>query len=81
VEEAIRIKERLPGSKVIVVSLGPEDADSQIRTCLAMGADDAVHVVDPDFQRFDGEWRPPPLLAAVDQGPPPRSGPLRQAGS
>jgi len=64
VEEAIRIKERLPGSKVIVVSLGPEDATKSIRTCLAMGADDAVHVVDPDFQRFDGVATAA-LLAAV----------------
>jgi electron transfer flavoprotein beta subunit len=67
VEEAIRIKERLPGSKVVVVSIGPEDATKSIRTCLAMGADDAVHVVDPDFQRFDGVATAA-MLAAVIKG-------------
>jgi electron transfer flavoprotein beta subunit len=69
VEEAIRIKERLPGSKVVVVSIGPEDATKSIRTCLAMGADDALHIVDSDFQRFDGVATAAMLAAALKDIP------------
>src|SRR5262249_61604006 len=36
---------RLPGGEIVVVSLGPTDAAKEIRTCLAMGADRAIHVV------------------------------------
>jgi electron transfer flavoprotein beta subunit len=69
VEEAIRIKERTPGSKVVVVSIGPEDATKSIRTCLAMGADDAVHILDTDFQRFDGVATAALLAAALKDIP------------
>src|SRR3977135_2642690 len=51
IETALRLLEngaentRLPGTEIIVVSLGPDDAAKEIRTCLAMGADRAIHVV------------------------------------
>ncbi|HHT9126794.1 MAG TPA: electron transfer flavoprotein subunit beta/FixA family protein [Candidatus Brocadiia bacterium] len=52
VEEALRIKESLPaisgaglgGGKVTIISMGPDRATEAIRSCLAMGADDAVHI-------------------------------------
>jgi electron transfer flavoprotein beta subunit len=44
VEEALKLKEKLPGSTVTAVCLGPERAQSALRTALAMGADAAVHV-------------------------------------
>ncbi|HEY0194497.1 MAG TPA: electron transfer flavoprotein subunit beta/FixA family protein, partial [Kofleriaceae bacterium] len=50
VETALRLVEngadntRQAGSEIIVVSLGPADAAKEIRTCLAMGADRAIHV-------------------------------------
>ena len=69
VEEAIRIKERLAGSKVVVVCIGPEDATKSLRTCLAMGADDAVHVVDNDYQRYDGITTARMLAAAIKDIP------------
>ncbi len=48
VEEGLQIKERIGGdSKVTVVCMGPEEATEMIRTALAMGADDAVHICDP----------------------------------
>jgi electron transfer flavoprotein beta subunit len=48
IEEGLQIKERIGGdSKVTVVCLGPEEATEMIRTALAMGADDAVHICDP----------------------------------
>jgi electron transfer flavoprotein beta subunit len=40
-EEALRIKERNLASEVIVVSIGPSEAQQQLRTALAMGADRA----------------------------------------
>jgi electron transfer flavoprotein beta subunit len=41
-EEALRIKERGEAAEVVAVSLGPDDAQQQLRTALAMGADRAV---------------------------------------
>ena len=41
-EEALRIKERGDASEVVVVSIGPSDAQQQLRTGLAMGADRAI---------------------------------------
>jgi len=43
-EEALRIKERGDASEVVAVSLGAEDAQQQLRTALAMGADRAILV-------------------------------------
>jgi electron transfer flavoprotein beta subunit len=43
-EEALRMKERGAAEEVIAVSIGPADAQQQLRTALAMGADRAVHV-------------------------------------
>ena len=55
VETALRLLEngesntRAAGSgEIIVVSIGPDDAAKEIRTCLAMGADRAIHVVASD---------------------------------
>ena len=44
VEEAIRLKEAGAASEVIVVSVGPEDASTQLRYAMAMGADSAILV-------------------------------------
>jgi electron transfer flavoprotein beta subunit len=51
-EEALRIKERGEASEVIVISIGPAEAQQQLRTGLAMGADRAIlvktdEVIDP----------------------------------
>jgi electron transfer flavoprotein beta subunit len=43
-EEALRIKERGLAHEVVAVSIGPADAQQQLRTALAMGADRAIHV-------------------------------------
>jgi electron transfer flavoprotein beta subunit len=43
-EEALRIKERGEASEVIVISMGPAEAQQQLRTGLAMGADRAILV-------------------------------------
>jgi electron transfer flavoprotein beta subunit len=43
-EEALRIKERGQADEVLVVSVGAADAQQQLRTALAMGADRAILV-------------------------------------
>ena len=43
-EEALRIKERGGAEEVVVATVGPADCQQQLRTCLAMGADRALHV-------------------------------------
>ncbi len=55
-EEALRIKERGEASEVIVVSMGSAEAQQQLRTGLAMGADRAVLVTT--------DTAPDPLTAA-----------------
>ena len=44
VEEAVRLKEAGKASEIIVVSIGPEKAQEQIRTCMAIGADRGILV-------------------------------------
>jgi len=55
-EEALRIKERGEAGEVIVVSIGSAEAQQQLRTGLAMGADRAILV--------NAESAPDPLTAA-----------------
>ncbi len=45
VEEALAIREKHGGS-VTVLTLGPARAEEALRWCLAMGADEAIHVVE-----------------------------------
>ncbi len=52
-EEAVRIKEADPESTVTVLTLGPEKFKDTLRTGLAMGADEAVHLADPAFEGLD----------------------------
>lgn len=44
VEEAVRLKEAGKATEVVVVSMGPQNAQEQLRTALAMGADRAILV-------------------------------------
>jgi len=46
VEEAVRLSERFGGS-VTVVSLGPPEAEEQLRSCLALGASSGVLLETP----------------------------------
>ncbi len=48
IEEALRIKEKVTGSEVVLVSIGGKVVQEQLRTGLAMGADRAVLVVTDD---------------------------------
>jgi len=49
VEEALRIKEKIAGSEVVLVSIGDKVVQEQLRTGLAMGADRAILVLADDL--------------------------------
>lgn len=49
VEEAIRLREKGTASEIIVVSIGPAQAQETIRTALAMGADRGILVQTDDL--------------------------------
>jgi electron transfer flavoprotein beta subunit len=61
VEEAVRLKEAGKATEVVVVSMGPAQAQETIRTALAMGADRAIHVL------ADGPLDPFITAAAVQK--------------
>ncbi len=55
VEEALKLKEKVAGSSVTVITLGPPRAESALRSGLAMGAQHAVHIETgstPDHKRI-----------------------------
>lgn len=52
VEAAVRLKEK-HGGKVTVITMGPPQADSALRDCLAIGADEAVLLSDRAFAGAD----------------------------
>ncbi|MCF7796607.1 MAG: electron transfer flavoprotein subunit beta/FixA family protein [Lentisphaeria bacterium] len=54
VEEALKLNEADGDGEVIVVSVGPEAAQSSIRTALAMGADRAVLLTAEESALMDG---------------------------
>ena len=47
-EEAVRIKEK-SGGEVILLSIGPSDAQTEIRSGLALGADRAIQIGHDDY--------------------------------
>jgi electron transfer flavoprotein beta subunit len=58
VEEAVRIVEA-QGGEVVVLTLGPPEAEEQLRDCLATGANRAI------LLRADEEWDPQATAAAI----------------
>lgn len=53
VEEALRIKEKSGGGTVTVVTLGPGDAQKELRNELARGADKAILIKDDQLEARD----------------------------
>ena len=54
-EAALRIRDRLGAAvKTTAVTLGPESARTALKQALALGADDAVHLIDTAFDGADG---------------------------
>jgi electron transfer flavoprotein beta subunit len=52
-EVALQYADRVPGTEIAVVSMGPESAQSSLRRALAIGADMAVQVVDDELLGAD----------------------------
>jgi electron transfer flavoprotein beta subunit len=44
VEEALRLRDKAGGGEVVVATVGPKEAQQQLRTALAMGADRAIWI-------------------------------------
>jgi len=69
VEEAIRIKEKIPDTGVTLLTVGPEDCRKVLQTGLAMGADGAAHLLDPAFDELDHDGTARVLAAAIGSMP------------
>lgn len=52
-EQALRIKDNDPETKIVVISMGPGQAEDMLRDCLAVGADKAYLVTDRKFGGSD----------------------------
>jgi electron transfer flavoprotein beta subunit len=53
IEEGVRLKEKIPGSIVTVITMGPPQAESALREAVSRGADNAVLVCDRAFGGAD----------------------------
>jgi electron transfer flavoprotein beta subunit len=69
-EEGLRIKEKRGQGEVVVVSLGPDRVKEALRSCLAMGADRAVHLNDPGWEQADTLMTARALAAVIKQEAP-----------
>jgi len=65
-EEALRLKEK-HGGEVIVISMGGEEAARVLRSGLAMGADRAIHLLDPKFKGADEFAAAEALAKAIEK--------------
>jgi|TARA_B110000208_G_scaffold103489_1_gene128694 electron transfer flavoprotein beta subunit len=63
VEEAVRMKEAGVATEVVVVSVGPKQAQETLRTALAMGADRGIHLTTD--MRADQELQPLAVAKAL----------------
>jgi electron transfer flavoprotein beta subunit len=68
VEEAIRQKEKMNAGAVTIVSLGPDRTIESIRTALAMGADNAIHINDGGYYDKADPFATAAVLAAAIKG-------------
>ncbi len=66
-EEALKTREASGGGEVIVFTVGPARASAALRTCLAMGADRAVHLKDEAFDGADSLGIATILAAAIKE--------------
>src|SRR5205085_750729 len=79
VEEAVRIVEA-GGGEVVVLTLGPAEAEEQLRDCMAIGADRGI-LLKTDGTEWDAQE---PAALSVGAGPPSRkvqAGGGRRAGA
>lgn len=65
IEEAVRLKERVPGSTAVAVTVGPDAAAEVLREAIARGVDAGAHVGGPEFEGGDGYATALALSAAI----------------
>ncbi|MFH1664953.1 MAG: electron transfer flavoprotein subunit beta, partial [Candidatus Omnitrophota bacterium] len=53
IEEAIRVKERMGEGEVVVISMGPPQAEAALREAISLGCDSAVLLSDRKFAGSD----------------------------
>ena len=67
VEAALRVRDSAGEGTITVLSLGPDSARDAIKTGLAMGADEGVHLNDPALFDGDGYSTAVALAAAIEK--------------
>ncbi len=65
ITEATKVRDKFPGSEVIAICLGKEDAENSIRSAMAMGADRGVLVTGDIF--YDSITTAKVLKAAIEK--------------
>src|SRR5439155_20174294 len=65
-EEAFRVNEKDDG-EVVVIAMGGEEAACVLRAGLAMGADRAIHLLDPAFKGADEFAAAATLAKAIEK--------------
>lgn len=63
-EQALQVKDKIEGTTVTVITMGPPQADEMLRECLAKGADDAILLSDRAFGGAD-TWATSNTIAAA----------------
>ena len=66
-EEAVRIKEKVEGAKVIALAMGGKKLKDSIKEALAIGADEAVLLMDPAFADSDAASKAQALAQAIEK--------------
>lgn len=64
VEAALRIKDRVADTTVTILTLGPDAYRDTVKHCLAMGADEGVHINDSALNGAD-HWATAEILVAA----------------
>lgn len=65
VEEAVKLKERVPGSTATALTLGPETSEAVLREAVSRGCDGGVLVTGPEFEGGDSFATSFALAAAI----------------
>jgi electron transfer flavoprotein beta subunit len=64
VEAALRVKDKVADTTITILTLGPDAYRDTVKHCLAMGADEGVHINDPALNEAD-HWATAEILAAA----------------
>jgi len=70
VEAALAVQSAVPETTITVITMGPASAGDSVRKTLAMGADDAVHILDDGLVGADLTLTAEVLAAAIRQQAP-----------